>query len=124
MAARAACPACGAPLRVGSRQQTCGILCCPELPRAIADALPLTQTLSPRELATFELLGLGYDNRSIAHELQISERTAKRYITGILDKLRLESRLQAGLVALITASFSATDDLVTRRSHGLSEGSQ
>jgi hypothetical protein len=32
----------------------------------------------------------------------ISERTAKRHVTAILTKLRLESRLQAGITALIT----------------------
>jgi DNA-binding NarL/FixJ family response regulator len=46
------------------------------------------------------MLGTGYDNRSIAHQLDISERTVKRHITAILLKLDLESRLQAGLVGL------------------------
>lgn len=71
------------------------------LPWHIASALELTSSLSPRESAVFELLGCGYDNRSLARALQISERTAKRHVTAILTKLRLESRLQAGLVALL-----------------------
>jgi DNA-binding CsgD family transcriptional regulator len=91
----ASCPACGASLAAAP-----GVL-----PRSMAEALLLTN----RERAVFRLLGFGYDNRSIARELQISERTVKRYVTGILAKLALESRLQAGLVALTISSSSAAD---------------
>lgn len=89
------CPTCGA-----SRTVAPGLA-----PRSMADALLLTH----RERVVFRLLGFGYDNRSIARELQISERTVKRYVTGILAKLELESRLQAGLAALIISSSSAAD---------------
>jgi DNA-binding CsgD family transcriptional regulator len=71
------------------------------LPEPIAVAHRLARTLTPREHSVFELLGFGYDNRSIARELQISERTVKRYVTAILAKLGLRSRLQAGLSALL-----------------------
>lgn len=71
------------------------------LPMPITAALPLVASLTARESAAFELLGLGYDNRSIARILSISERTAKRHITGVLTKLGLESRLQAGIVAML-----------------------
>jgi DNA-binding NarL/FixJ family response regulator len=71
----------------------------------MADATLLTD----RERVVFRLLGFGYDNRSIARELAISERTVKRYVTCILAKLELESRLQAGLAALIISSSSAAD---------------
>lgn len=74
------------------------------VPQQIADALPRTDRLSGRERAVFELLGLGYDNRSLARELKVSERTAKRHVTAILAKLGLESRLQAGLAAMLTLS--------------------
>jgi DNA-binding NarL/FixJ family response regulator len=73
----------------------------------MAAALRLAHALTPRERAVFELLGLGYDNRSIARELSISERTAKRHVTGILAKLGLESRLQAGLTALLISAYRA-----------------
>jgi len=76
------------------------------LPQPIAAALLRTRSLSPREMAVFELLGLGYDNRSLARMLQVSERTAKRHVTAILTKLGLESRLQAGLAALLTLSLA------------------
>jgi DNA-binding CsgD family transcriptional regulator len=89
------CPVCGASLGVAPGLQ----------PRSMTDALLLTH----RERVVFRLLGFGYDNRSIARELEISERTVKRYVTGILAKLELESRLQAGLAALIISSSSASD---------------
>jgi DNA-binding NarL/FixJ family response regulator len=76
------------------------------LPRHIAAALSLTPGLTPRERTVFHLLGSGYDNRSIAREMAVSERTVKRYVTAILAKLRLESRLQAGLTALLLSAFS------------------
>ena len=73
------------------------------IPFPITTAVQLTASLTARELAAFELLGLGYDNRSIARTLSISERTTKRHITAILTKLRLESRLQAGLTAMMAS---------------------
>ncbi|MFF7588521.1 helix-turn-helix transcriptional regulator [Kitasatospora purpeofusca] len=88
------CPACGAPRAPG-------------VPLPPAAALPLTRELTPRERTVLQLLGLGYDNRSIAYELNISERTVKRFVTAILAKLGLRSRLQAGLLALILASSPA-----------------
>jgi DNA-binding NarL/FixJ family response regulator len=79
------------------------------LPEPIAAALLRARALSPRERAVFRLLGLGYDNRSLSRDLDVSERTAKRHITAILAKLGLESRLQAGIVAFIILSISPRD---------------
>jgi DNA-binding CsgD family transcriptional regulator len=79
------------------------------LPPPIAAAQLLARLLSARETAVFELLGLGYDNRSMARILGVSERTVKRHVTAILAKLGLESRLQAGLVALIITSAPGLD---------------
>jgi antitoxin component of RelBE/YafQ-DinJ toxin-antitoxin module len=53
---------------------------------------------------TAGLLGLGYDNRSMARILAVSERTVKRHVTAVLAKMGLESRLQAGLAALLMTS--------------------
>jgi DNA-binding CsgD family transcriptional regulator len=76
------------------------------IPPAIGAALLLARGLTAREFAVFEWLGQGYDNRSIAREMNISERTVKRHVTVILAKLRLESRLQAGLAALFITSVT------------------
>jgi DNA-binding CsgD family transcriptional regulator len=98
------CPFCGNPLDEGE-PPVGDIMLRATLPDYIAEALMRTASLSPREQAVFELLGLGYDNRSLARALDVSERTAKRHVTAILAKLGLKSRLQAGLVALLTKSL-------------------
>jgi DNA-binding NarL/FixJ family response regulator len=76
------------------------------IPQPIAAALRSAHRLSARERTVFEFLGAGYDNRSIARQLGVSERTVKRHVTVILTKLTLESRLQAGLAALLISSAS------------------
>jgi DNA-binding NarL/FixJ family response regulator len=55
--------------------------------------------LTDREREVFVLLGHGHDNRTIAAQLSIGERTVKHHITAIMHKLGVTSRLQAGLVA-------------------------
>ncbi len=97
------CPGCGLSLPAQSAH---GPVLRAAVPAPIAAALLLADTLSAREGAVFELLGMGYDNRSIARAMRLSERTVKRHVTVILAKLRLESRLQAGLTALIIFSSS------------------
>jgi DNA-binding CsgD family transcriptional regulator len=56
--------------------------------------------LSVREAETFALLGAGWSNRRISARLKVTERTVKGHVAGILAKLEVESRLEAGLVAL------------------------
>jgi DNA-binding NarL/FixJ family response regulator len=104
-AAGRGCQACGA---VPSAEPgAAGPVLRATIPQPIAVALRLTHLLSARERTVFQLLGVGYDNRSIARELEVSERTVKRHVTVILTKLRLESRLQAGLAALLMSSSFA-----------------
>ena len=54
--------------------------------------------LTHREHEVLRLLGLGLDNRQIAKTLEVTERTSRLHVSSILEKLGLESRLQAGLV--------------------------
>jgi DNA-binding NarL/FixJ family response regulator len=68
-------------------------------PEHIIQALGCIESLSKREIAVFEMLGNGHSNRDIAQHLKLSERTVKRHVSALLDKLNVESRLQAGLVA-------------------------
>jgi DNA-binding NarL/FixJ family response regulator len=98
------CPACGAVIRSAPDASLPRVVSAEILSRPIAAALPLTHALAPRERTVFQLLGLGCDNRSIARRLRISERTVKRHVTAILTKLKLESRLQAGLAALAVSA--------------------
>ncbi|ARQ70782.1 hypothetical protein CAG99_19795 [Streptomyces marincola] len=62
--------------------------------------LERVQLLTTREAQTLALLAAGWPNRRIAVRLQVSERTVKAHVACILQKLQVESRLQAGLVAL------------------------
>lgn len=103
-AVRRACPACGTSLTPPAHDDAPGVTLRAALPQPIAAALRLTHLLSARERTVFELLGAGQDNRTIARELEVSERTVKRHVTVILTKLHLESRLQAGLAALLSSS--------------------
>lgn len=96
------CPVCGAG-RI--REASAAPVLRAAIPQPIAAALLAARTLSARERAVFDWLGQGYDNRSIAREMNISERTVKRHVTVILSKLRLESRLQAGLAAMIISTL-------------------
>lgn len=55
--------------------------------------------LTPRELEVFRLLGHGYSNAAIAEVLVISISTAKVHVHHILEKLGVQTRLQAALRA-------------------------
>jgi DNA-binding CsgD family transcriptional regulator len=65
--------------------------------------------LSCREHEVFVLLGVGMSNQRIAHRLGITEQTVKAHVGRILAKLQLESRLQAGLAAVVHLAQQAAD---------------
>jgi len=56
--------------------------------------------LTRREQQVLRLLARGLANREIGRQLSISERTVKSHVSQILHKLRVNSRRQAGLIAL------------------------
>ncbi len=56
---------------------------------------PQLDALSPRELDVLRLVAAGRSNRSIAHELFISEPTVKKHISNIYGKLNVLNRVQA-----------------------------
>jgi DNA-binding NarL/FixJ family response regulator len=64
-----------------------------EIPVALAE-------LSPRELEVLKLIASGANNKEIAQELYISERTVKNHVTSILSRLNLRDRTQAALFAI------------------------
>jgi DNA-binding NarL/FixJ family response regulator len=66
--------------------------------RPAADALP--EPLTDREKDVIRLVGRGRANKEIAHELGLTERTARTYVSNILGKLGLQSRTQAALWAV------------------------
>jgi DNA-binding NarL/FixJ family response regulator len=73
------------------------------LDAALGRSLVATESPSPkaelteREAEVLRLLGEGYANKAIAHELGISERTTRTHVSRILAKLELTSRTQAAL---------------------------
>jgi two-component system, NarL family, nitrate/nitrite response regulator NarL len=67
----------------------------PEPPKEEAHA----NLLSERERQVFVLLGKGRSNKEIAAELGLSEKTAKWYVSCVMSKLGLVSRLQVAIAA-------------------------
>ncbi|MET0204880.1 MAG: response regulator transcription factor [Casimicrobiaceae bacterium] len=57
------------------------------------------QELTPRERQILELIGTGLTNRAIGERLSLSEKTIKHYVTNILQKLQVRSRVEAALYA-------------------------
>lgn len=66
-------------------------------------SMPPTQDLlaklSPREIEILYELQNGASNMQIAQQLYLSENTVKHHIHSILEKLGVENRRQAGLIA-------------------------
>ena len=64
-----------------------------------AESKPKVDVLTPRELEVLELLAQGLQNKEIAAELVISERTAKFHVSSIMGKLGANNRTEAVSVA-------------------------
>lgn len=56
-------------------------------------------TLTPRERDVLRLIGAGLSNRAIGTELYLSLGSVKDHVSAILAKLKVQTRLQAALVA-------------------------
>lgn len=57
------------------------------------------QELTDREREILALIGTGLTNREIGERIFLSEKTIKHYVTNILQKLQVRSRVEAALVA-------------------------
>ena len=57
------------------------------------------QELTEREREILGLIGTGLTNRAIGERLSLSEKTIKHYVTNILQKLQVRSRVEAALFA-------------------------
>lgn len=55
--------------------------------------------LSAREREVLELVAEGLSNQEIGDRLGLAEKTIKHYMTSILGKLRVRSRVEAALFA-------------------------
>jgi NarL family two-component system response regulator LiaR len=69
-----------------------------EPPASRRPAFP--EELTERELQVLRLIASGLNNREIADELVISDKTVKTHVSSILSKLHLEDRTQAAIYAL------------------------
>lgn len=59
----------------------------------------LLNDLTPRELEVLKLIAKGYNNREIAQDLYIAERTVKNHVNSILRRLDVRDRTQAAILA-------------------------
>lgn len=64
--------------------------------RATSDGIALTA----RELEVMHMIVNGADNAAIGRELSISRHTVKQHVTSILEKLGVQSRVQAAVYAV------------------------
>jgi len=56
--------------------------------------------LTERESEILKLVGRGLTNREIGEQFHLSEKTIKHYITNILQKLHVRSRVEAAMLAV------------------------
>ncbi|MGI0488224.1 response regulator [Pantanalinema rosaneae CENA516] len=78
----------------------------PQIARRVIDHLktpaiaPTVGQLSQREMDVLKLMVEGYSNPEIAAALYLSPNTVKTHIRGIMNKLAVDDRVQAAVVAL------------------------
>ncbi|MGB3401592.1 MAG: response regulator transcription factor [Microcoleaceae cyanobacterium] len=80
----------------------------PQIARLVVDRLqpsisshpPIQTNLSEREMQVLNLLVEGKSNPQIAKELYLSPNTIKVHVRGIMNKLTVDDRVQAAVVAL------------------------
>jgi DNA-binding NarL/FixJ family response regulator len=70
--------------------------------RALAARL---SRLTPQQIRVLMMLSEGHPNKKIAHALSVSEATAKAHVSAILEKLEVENRTQAVILAREIASL-------------------
>ena len=63
------------------------------------------EELTPREKEVLCLIARGANNKEIAQQLFISERTVKNHVTSILNRLSLRDRTQAAIFANSLGQF-------------------
>jgi two-component system, NarL family, nitrate/nitrite response regulator NarL len=59
-----------------------------------------TTHLTPREIEVLQLVTKGMDNTAIGSALSISPSTVRNHVSNILEKLEVENRIQAAVIAV------------------------
>ena len=67
--------------------------------RDVSDIVRRLATLTPQQVRVLMMLSSGLLNKQIAFELSVSEATVKAHVSAILQKLDVDSRTQAVIVA-------------------------
>ncbi|MFE6750783.1 helix-turn-helix transcriptional regulator [Kitasatospora purpeofusca] len=88
------------PTTPGPLPASAGCPCGGRTPSALRTPRDLS-VLTDREAEVLRLVGAGLGNLPIALQLGITERTVKKHVSGVLEKLNVRSRLEAGLVAVL-----------------------
>jgi len=60
----------------------------------------LSETLSEREVEILRFIAQGYTNAEIAEKLYLTRGTVRNYVSSILEKLGVEDRTQAAILAI------------------------
>jgi len=68
--------------------------------RRLSQSAADVEELTPAEMDVLRLVAQGLDNKSIARELNLSERTVTNRLSEIYQKLHVANRTQAALLAL------------------------
>ncbi len=77
----------------------------PEIAKKLMDEFsakpekPTSGELTAREMEVLRIIARGLNNREIAEELVLSEKTVKTHVSNILSKLHLSDRTQAAIYA-------------------------
>jgi len=74
------------------------------------DEQNLFTELTERELDVLRLIGQGKNNQEIANQLFISEKTVKTHLSNILNKLHLNDRTQAAVLAWQSGLIQRNED--------------
>lgn len=80
----------------------------------IAETVELGR-LTRRERQVLLLLGTGMNNRELAQELRIAERTVKAHTARVLEKLSVPSRLDASVLSVLLHHVLCEDPSCARR---------
>ena len=63
-----------------------------------AEPIDPFEQLTPREHEILELVADGLTNREIGDRLYLAEKTVKHYMTNVLQKLHVRTRVEAALL--------------------------
>ena len=67
--------------------------------------------LTPRELEILQLILVGFTNKAIAAEMNISEKTVEFHLDNIYTKIGVRTRVMAGIWALQQGILAETREI-------------